>query len=245
MFDNLTERLTQPQTAEERAAAILAQVKRKPKTEAEALQAELKTTTDQEERTNIGEQITLHETKAQHEGKVKEIADKINNLSENGKVVENLDKINALAADKKKIEESISDIENQIKTKQNERETKNKGREKASLLKEKTWHDLAKDDRITVNGVGASVSGVNQNINGAVHSIDFTLDDGTKGVATILGNDILDANGKPLLIKNEVIQSETNPETKIEKKTILYRSQINLRTHLKPKIKPKFKNLKL
>jgi len=210
--NNVTQTETQPKTAEERAAAILAQVKRKPKTEAEALQAELKTTTDQDERTNIGEQITLHETKAQHEGKVKEIADKINNLSENGKVVENLDKINALASDKKKIEESISDIEKQIKTKQNERETKAKGREKASLLKEKTWHDLAKDDRITVNGVGASVSGVNQNMNGAVHSIDFTLDDGTKGVATILGNDILDANGKPLLIKNEVIQSETKQE---------------------------------
>jgi len=206
--NNVTQTETQPKTAEERAAAILAQVKRKPKTEAEALQAELKTVSDQEERMNIGEQITLHETKAQHEGKVKEIADKINNLSENGKVVENLDKINALASDKKKIEESISDIEKQIKTKQNERETKAKGREKASLLKEKTWHDLAKDDRITVNGVGASVSGVNQNMNGAVHSIDFTLDDGTKGVATILGNDILDANGKPLLIKNEVIQSE-------------------------------------
>jgi len=214
-----TQTETQPQTAEERAAAILAQVKRKPKTEAEALQAELKTVSDQEERTNIGEQITLHETKAQHEGKVKEIADKINNLSENGKVVENLDKINALAADKKKIEESISDIENQIKTKQNERETKNKGREKASLLKEKTWHDLAKDDRITVNGVGASVSGVNQNMNGAVHSIDFTLDDGTKGVATILGNDILDANGKPLLIKNEVIQSEKAAPAPSEPKT--------------------------
>lgn len=72
--NNVTQTETQPQTAEQRAAAILAQVKRKPKTEAEALQAELKTVSDQEERTNIGEQITLHETKAQHEGKVKEIA---------------------------------------------------------------------------------------------------------------------------------------------------------------------------
>ena len=199
---------TQPQTAEERAAAVLARVKRAPQTEKQKLEEELKAATDQEVRTNIGEQITLHETKAQHEQKLKEIEGNIANLSENGKVLENLAKINALAAEKTKTEEIISDIDKQLKTKQNERETKaQKGRKKDVL--NKGWHDLEEADRITVGGVGAKVDGVNKNLNGSVFSINYTLDDGTKGEARISGQDIVDENGKAVLLKmDNVIQSE-------------------------------------
>jgi len=213
--NNTTQPETQPQTAEERAAAVLARVKRAPQTEKQKLEEELKTATDQEVRTNIGEQITLHETKAQHEQKLKEIEGNIANLSENGKVLENLAKINALAAEKTKTEESISDIDKQLKTKQNERETKaQKGRKKDVL--NKGWHDLEEADRITVGGVGAKVDGVNKNLNGSVFSINYTLDDGTKGEARISGQDIVDENGKAVLLKmDNVIQSETDIKKRI------------------------------